>query len=305
MNISIILPTFNRSEILKETISNIQNQTFKNYELIIINDASTDNTLNVIEKFKRKDPRIIIINNQYNLGCADSRKIGLQNCNNELIVFIDDDDQWDNEKLMKQYDAMMHNNSNMVISDYYILKNNSKTYQQMSLFAHNFKNEILKKPGPFFQCIMIKKELIKLMNSPFDTQSIPSEDWNFFIELSKLNPKINYINKPLFTWKIHNNNQSLNLNKEAKALEYIINKHYHYIKSEHSIETIANHYRRIARIYEKNLDFKEVKRLYNQAFQVNPKSIKNIFYYLAVSLGYKHTRFIINFIRNLRGIPNA
>ena len=305
MNISIILPTFNRSEILKETISNIQNQTLKNYELIIINDASTDNTLNVIEKFKRKDSRIIIINNQYNVGCADSRKIGLQNCNNELIVFIDDDDQWDNEKLMKQYDAMMHNNSNMVISDYYILKNKSKTYQKMSLFAHNFKNEILKKPGLFFQCIMIKKELIKLMDSPFDTQSIPSEDWNFFIELSKLNLKINYINKPLFTWKIHNNNQSLNLNKEAKALEYIVNKHYHYIKSEHSLAMIANHYRRIARIYEKNLNFKEVKRLYNQAFQANPKSIKNIFYYLAVSVGYKYTRFMINFIRNLRGIPNA
>jgi len=304
MNISIILPTFNRSEILKETISNIQNQTFRNYELIIINDSSTDDTLNVIEEIKKKDPRVIIINNPYNLGCAGSRKIGLQHCNNELIVFIDDDDQWDNEKLMKQYDTMMHNNSNVVISDYYILKNKNKTYQKMNLFAHNLKNEILKKPGPFFQCIMIKKELIKLMDSPFDTKSIPSEDWNFFIELSKLNSKINYINKPLFTWKIHNNNQSLNLNKEAKALEHIVNKHYDYIKSEHGIEMIANHYRRIARIYEKNLNFKDVKRLYNQAFQVNPKSIKNIFYYLAVLVGYKYTRFIINFIRNVRGIPN-
>jgi len=305
MKISIILPTFNRSNILKETIDNIQNQTFKNYELIIINDASTDDTLNVIEKFKKKDPRIIIINNPHNLGCAESRAIGLQRCNNELIVFIDDDDQWDNEKLMKQYGAIMHNNSNMVISDYNILKDRNKTYQKMSLFAHNFKNEILKRSGPFLQCVMIKKELIALMDNPFDTKSIPSEDWNFFIELSKLNPKINYINKPLFTWKIHNNNQSLNLNKEAKALEYIVNKHYNYIKSEHSIEIIANHYRRIARIYEKNLDFQEVKRLYNQAFQVNPRSIKNIFYYLAVLIGYKYTRFIINFIRNVRGMPNA
>ena len=305
MKISIILPTFNRSNILKETIDNIQNQTFKNYELIIINDASTDDTLNVIKKFKKKDPRIIIINNPHNLGCAGSRKIGLQHCNNELIVFIDDDDWWDTEKLMKQYNAIMHNNSNMVISDYYILKDKNKEYQSMHLFAYNFKNEILKRPGPFFQCVMLKKELIELMDNPFDTKSIPSEDWNFFIKLSKLNPKINYINKPLFTWKIHNNNQSLNLNKEAKALEYIVNKHYHYIKSEHSLAMIANHYRRIARIYEKNLDFKEVKRLYNQAFHINPKSIKNIFYYLAVSVGYKHTRFIINFIRNLRGIPNA
>jgi teichuronic acid biosynthesis glycosyltransferase TuaG len=305
MQISIILPTFNRSKILKETINNIQNQTFKNYELIIINDSSTDDTLSVIERFQKKDSRIIIINNPHNLGCASSRKIGLQYCNNELIVFIDDDDQWDNEKLMQQYNAMINNDSNMVISDYYILKKRNKTYQKMNLFAQNFKNEILKKPGPFFQCIMIKKELIKLIDDPFDTQSIPSEDWNFFIELSKLNPKIHYINKPLFTWKIHNNNQSLNLNKEAKALEYIVNKHYNYINVEHGVAMIANHYRRIARVYEKNLDLNNIKRLYIKAFKINPFSFKNCFYYLAVLVGYKNIKFLIYFIRKIRGVQNV
>ena len=305
MKISIILPTFNRSKILKDTITNVQNQTFGNYELIIINDASTDDTLNIIEGFQKKDPRIIIINNPYNLGCARSREVGLKNCNNELIVFIDDDDQWHNKKLMKQYDAIMHNNSNMVISDYYILKDGNKAYQKMNMFAQNFKNEILKRPGPFFQCVMIKKELLELINNPFNNKSIPSEDWNFFIELSKLNPTISYINEPLFTWKLHNQNQSLNLNKEAQALEYIINKHGDYIKSEHNEIIMAEHYRRVARIYEKNLNFKEIKKYYTQAFKANPKSIKNIFYYLAVLIGYRYSRFIINFIRKIRRVPNA
>ena len=305
MKISIVLPTFNRFEILKDTIRAIQNQTFKNYELIIINDASTDDTLNIIEEFKKKDARIIIINNPHNLGCARSRDIGLQHCNNELIVFIDDDDQWNNEKLMKQYHAIMHNNSDMIISDYYILKDKNRIYQNMNMFAQNFKHEILKKPGPFFQCIMIKKELLKLIKKPFDTESIPSEDWNFFIELSKLNPTISYINEPLFTWKIHHENQSLNLEKEAQALEYIINKHYDYIKSEHNHIIIADHYRRIARIYEKIGNFQEIKKCYTQAFKKNPKSIKNIFYYLAVLIGYRYSRFIINFIRKIRHVPNA
>jgi len=305
MNISIILPTFNRAKILKNTITNIQNQNFEYYELIIINDASTDDSLSVIEGFQKKDPRIIIINNPHNLGCARSRAIGLEYCNNELIVFIDDDDQWNNKKLMKQYDAIMHNNSNMVISDYYILKNKNRTYQKMNKFAQNFKHEILKRPGPFFQCVMIKKELLKLIKKPFDTKTIPSEDWNFFIELSKLNPTISYINEPLFTWKIHNENQSLNLDKEAQALEYIINKHYDYINSEHNEIVIAAHYRRVARVYEKTLNFKKIKKCYTQAFKANPKSIKNIVYYLAVLIGYKYSRFVINFVRKIRGAPNV
>ena len=305
MNISIILPTFNRSEILKKTIQSVQKQTFENYELIIINDASNDNTKEMAEDYQKKDQRIKIINNIANRGCAESRAIGLKNSINELIVFIDDDDTWDNNKLMKQYNAIKHNNSDMVISDYYILNKEKNIYKKMNLISQNFKKEILKRPGPFFQCVMLKKELIELIPNPFDTESIPSEDWNFFIELSKLNPIITYIDSPLFTWKIHNENQSLDLNKEAKALEYIIDKHYNYIKSEHNKKIIADHYRRVARLYEKTQNFKEIKRLYYRAFKLNPKSIKNIFYYLAVLIGYKYSQLIIDLIRKFRGVPNA
>jgi len=100
MKISIILPTFNREKVLKQTVRNVLNQSFKDYELIIINDASTDQTINVIEAFKKKDERIKIINNIDNLGCAKSRELGLQYSNNELIAFIDDDDQWNDQALL-------------------------------------------------------------------------------------------------------------------------------------------------------------------------------------------------------------
>ena len=305
MKISIILPTFNRSQILKETIYDIQNQTFENYELIIINDASTDNTLKVIQEFNKKDSRIKIINNKENYGCAKSREIGLSHSKNEIIVFIDDDDKWNNQKLKKQYDAMMHKNSDIVISDYNILIDKKKIYKKMYAFSQNFKQNILEKPGPFFQCVMIKKKIIQKMNNPFDTKSVPSEDWNFFIELSKLNPTVSYINEALFTWKIHSDNQSLNLEKEAIALEYIINKHYDYIKSECNVKVLANHYRRIARIYEKQYNLKNIKRLYIKAFQINPMSIKNIFYYILVLIGYQYSQFIISGVRKLRGMKNA
>ena len=239
------------------------------------------------------------------MGCAKSREFGLKQSLGELIVFIDDDDQWDNNKLMEQYNAIMHTNSDMAISDYYIFKNKNKIHKKMNLFAQKFKKQILKRPGPFFQSIMIKKELIKKIRNPFDSESIPSEDWNFFIELSKLNPTISYIDKPLFTWNIHDENQSLNLTKEAIALDYIINKHYDYIKAEHGLKVIASHYRRIARIYEKKIDIINIKKFYTKAFQTYPVSIKNISYYIAIIIGYKHSKGIINFIRTLRRTPNA
>ena len=97
----------------------------------------------------------------------------------------------------------------------------------------------------------------------------------------------------------------MNLEKEAVALEYIVNKHYDYIKSESNVKILANHYRRIARIHEKQYNLKNIKRLYIKAFTINPMSIKNIFYYMLVLIGYQYSQFIVSSIRKLRGMKNA
>ena len=306
--ISIILPTFNRDFIISSTINCVLKQSFVKYELIIIDDCSTDNTAKIIHDYCNKDERIKYIKNRQNIGCAESREIGCQNSAGNFIVFLDDDDEWPPDKLMKQYNSLTHNNSDVVISDYYIKKNNELVYQNMKDFGINFKNEILKRPGPFFQSIMIQKKLLDKMDSPFDTASIPSEDWNFFIELSKLNPKVNYIDQPLFTWNMHSDNQSLNLKKEAEALVYILKKHAIYINKIHGKGILANHYRRIARLYEKKCDdkntYKYIEKFYTKAFLTAPLSIKNLFYFIMTSIGYDRTRLIINWMRKLRGVPN-
>ena len=305
MKISVILPTYNRADILNRTIKNVLNQSYSEFELIIINDASCDETLNVVKKYISKDARIKLINNYKNLGCAKSRECGLAAANYDYIVFIDDDDFWDENKLLKQINSMNINAADIVICDYYIESINQKTYKSMKGFVKNFKKQILQKPGPFFQSIMIKKELFKLINSPFDTKSIPSEDWNFFIELSKINPKFSHVNEPLFTWKLHNNNQSLDIAKEVKALINIIDKHYEYILYEQGTSIIANHYRRIARLYERLNDKENIKMYYLKAFKINPINFKNIFYYICVVIGYEKTKSLINCMRILRGVPNA
>ena len=307
--ISIILPTFNRSHILESTINNVMDQTFTEYELIIINDGSSDNTEKIIYTLQSQDKRIKYIKNKKNVGCAESRKIGFEKSNGEIIVFLDDDDTWDKQKLMKQYSLLKHTNYDMVISDYYIEKDEKKTYQNMQNFSNNFKNQILGAPGPFFQCVMITKKTIDKMESPFDCDSVPSEDWNFFIELSKLNIKVGHISEPLFTWNVNHDNQSLDLEKEAIALAYIVEKHKNYFKKNINKNIFSNHYRRIARLYEKtyhiNGNTKKITEFYKKAFRANPISIKNVFYRINIMLGYRFTRYLINWLRKIRGIPNV
>ena len=94
---SIILPTYNQSEFLKKSIKSILSQTFKNWELLIINNNSSDNTDSVIESFKDDRIKVYRINNENIL--AKSRNLGIKNSSSEWLCFIDSDDIWHPKKL--------------------------------------------------------------------------------------------------------------------------------------------------------------------------------------------------------------
>lgn len=91
MKISVIFPVYNVENYVEKSIQSILKQTFTNFELIVVNDCSTDSSLNVISKFK--DSRLRVINNKRNLGLSASRNIGLNNATGEITYFMDSDDQ--------------------------------------------------------------------------------------------------------------------------------------------------------------------------------------------------------------------
>lgn len=99
--ISIIIPVYNAEKFIDETISSVLDQTYSNWELLLVNDCSTDNTEKLIKKYL-KDNRIKLINNKVNSRAAISRNNGIKNAKGEFICFLDADDKWDKEKLEKQ-----------------------------------------------------------------------------------------------------------------------------------------------------------------------------------------------------------
>src|SRR5215471_13264577 len=98
--VSVIIPTHNRAEFLQSAITSVLNQTFQDFEIIIVDDASKDHTREVIANFN--DARIKVIHNQVSKGAAGARNIAITNSNCEYIAFLDDDDEWLPEKLKIQ-----------------------------------------------------------------------------------------------------------------------------------------------------------------------------------------------------------
>ena len=116
--VSIIIPVYNASRFLEETINSIQEQTYSNWEAIFIDDCSSDNSYDIIKQYQKNDKRIKVIKNKINNGVAISRNNGIDYVKGEYLCFLDADDKWHPEKLEKQINFMQELNCEFSFTGY-------------------------------------------------------------------------------------------------------------------------------------------------------------------------------------------
>ncbi len=122
--VSIIMPSYNTAQYIGESIKSVQAQTYENWELIIVDDCSTDNTDTAVDPFL-SDERIRYLKNSRNSGAAVSRNYALREAKGKWIAFLDSDDLWLPDKLEKQINFMTENNYKFTYTDYKICLNGS------------------------------------------------------------------------------------------------------------------------------------------------------------------------------------
>lgn len=122
--VSVIIPVYNSSKYLKECIDSVLNQTYKNLEVIIVDDKSTDNSIDIINSYK--DKRMKLIRLKKNSGVSICRNKGIESSCGDYISFIDSDDYWDLDKIKKQVKFIESNDYTFIYSSYAFLKNGKK-----------------------------------------------------------------------------------------------------------------------------------------------------------------------------------
>ena len=215
--ISVIIPIYNSENFIKECLNSLINQSFKNFEIIGINDGSTDNSLKILKEFEEKDERIYL-KTQNNLGAGIARNVGMKMAKGEYLIFLDSDDIFNETMLEELYAKIKGNNLEIVIcnSNSFDTLNNKKIFygkrysfsdEQMMILNKNFSSLNIKKD--FFDLFVwwpwdkiFKKKFIENLGIEF--QNLKSTNDLFFICSAVISSKkISYLDKIFINHRVN------------------------------------------------------------------------------------------------------
>lgn len=128
--VSIVTPSWNSEKYIEETIKSVQNQTYENWEMIIVDDCSTDRTVEIVEAISRANPRIRILRQTVNGGAAKARNKSMQAATGRFIAYLDADDIWKPDKLEKQVQFMIEKECGFSCTSYEVIDDEGKALKK-------------------------------------------------------------------------------------------------------------------------------------------------------------------------------
>ncbi len=234
---TVVIPTYNRSELVKDAISSALEQTFESFEVIVVDDHSTDNTKNVVASFQ--DFRIKYIVNDRTKGGAGTRNAGIFRAKGDWVAFLDDDDVWLPEKLKLFYDEIKKNRDNVGIVYSGRVEYDFEKKREMAAFLPEKKgsiqNDLLYENHiGTFSGVIIRTDLLKMVGG-LDEMFVALQDIELYVRLANL-CKVSFIEKKLTYMRNTNEDRiSLNYEKKLKGNRLFWNKYKHLINKEPKI----------------------------------------------------------------------
>lgn len=273
--VSVVIRTYNRAHMIERAVYSVLNQTFGDFEVVVSDDGSTDNTKEIIDKLKEKDKRIRFFSQPHGGRPGRTANLGIRNCRTNFIAFLDSDDEWLPTKLQKQYEFIKNTGpeTGFVICDTILINPDGSQVQKIIDESESFHTSILLKGYLSPSSMLAKKEVFEKIG-PIDENCLIYDDWDMFIKISR-HFGFNFINEPLYKYYIHEGNISYNKNycRHAHDLEYLINKHYP-VLVEHP-EILEHHYKTLVKYLVSTGDRKKAKYYLKKNVNLRP-SLKNM-----------------------------
>ncbi|RKI88658.1 glycosyltransferase [Parablautia intestinalis] len=240
IKISVVIPSYNREKTIKKCLESVINQTYPPYEIIVVDDGSSDNTIQKIKELNYSKVRILQQNHK---GAQSARNYGIKEAKGDYIAFLDSDDEWLLNKLEKQVPYLEAGKNIVVYCDCYeVNRRKGQVRAKITKGSNgNVYKEMLMNTGPMFQGILCSRK--SLLDIGLLDENVPShQEWDTAIRLSR-NNKFVHISEPLFKWNWHNGETiSKDTVRGVKGHAYIVEKYKLEILKYYGLQGIDRQY---------------------------------------------------------------
>lgn len=236
--IAVIIPTYNRKELLKKAILSVLNQSFKSKEIIVVDDCSNFNTKEYLDKFFSKEiltGLIKVIVNNKNFGAAKSRNVGIKNSRSNYIAFLDSDDCWHLDKLKKQIKKFEENRKlDLVYCDQYVIKDGVKNKSGIKMINKNILNYLINFWLPTSpSALLFKKKSLEDVGCFDEEIGRSASDHYLWFRMAIKKFNVDFVDEPLCYYYTENQDRnSLNLNNRMTSIKVLLRKVQKHISKE-------------------------------------------------------------------------
>ena len=246
--VSVIVPVYNRDGTLERAVSSILTQSFRDLEVIIVNDGSVDCSARVARKLALKDDRVRLIEYSDNRGAQAARNIGASHSKGEWIIFFDSDD------LMLPYNievllaAAQQQGTHVAYSDCIVRRNDGEQLFGLPALSGSVYGDLLCAPGPMYQGMLMRADAFREIGG-FDESIVAYQEWDTSIRLARLY-QFAHVDQPLFVYDCTGSDTiSKDAGRAARGYEQVFRKHFCSILLM-GPQKVATHYSRLAGYYD-------------------------------------------------------
>lgn len=212
--VSVIMPAYNCEKYVIEAINSVLAQTYKNWELLVLDDGSKDNTLQIIEEFSQKDSRIKALPNGKNMGVSATRNRGIELASGDWIAFLDSDDMWEPLKLEKQFEVVDNKSAEFLFTGSTYINEVGEPFKGIFEVPEKLTYKRLRNQN-VISCssVLVKKKYFENIKMEKDEMH---EDYAVWLRILKLGITAYGVNEPLLIYRISRNSKSGNKMKTVK-----------------------------------------------------------------------------------------
>jgi glycosyltransferase involved in cell wall biosynthesis len=270
--VSVVIPTYNRARLLRRSIQSVLNQTYPNFEIIVVDDCSRDNTQNIVRTFC--DKRIRYIRHEENRGAVAARNTGIKAAIGEYIAFQDSDDEWLPKKLQKQLRRFNSGSPDLgvVYTSFCLIDRGRKTYYptlDVKQTEGRIHNVLLERNFIDTATAVVRKECFEKVGV---FERLPRlQEWGLWLRISKYYC-FSHINEPLVNSYRQLDSISCNMNAYIMARKYILDKYFDEISKKPKL--LSRHYFEIGYSLCINGQIEEGRTFFYKALRTYPLNTK-------------------------------